>query len=128
MRWPWRKREQGTSMLEAVMVLPSLLLIMSATIEFGIAFGRYQIISHSARIGVREAALFHCCLSVVADFLSSLDFFSDRRRSRPLVCLPVALCRITSIAVWASMFVLFGVFCITHQFTSTTDLGDASCY
>jgi len=45
-------------MLEAVMVLPSLLLIMSGTIEFGIAFGRYQIISHSARIGVREAALF----------------------------------------------------------------------
>lgn len=52
------KGQRGTAMVEAVMVIPVFMMILFGTVEFGLAFGRYQIVSHAARVGVREAILF----------------------------------------------------------------------
>jgi len=50
------------------MVLPVVLLILFATLEFGMVFGRYQVISGAAREGVRVASLYRgpgCTASTV---------------------------------------------------------------
>jgi Flp pilus assembly protein TadG len=45
-------------MLEMVVVLPLLLLLVFALVEFGIAFGRWLAINNAAREGARDAVLF----------------------------------------------------------------------
>jgi Flp pilus assembly protein TadG len=53
-----QKRRQGMAMLEAVIVLPLLLMLLFAIAEFGIMFGRYQMLSNAAREGARTAVVF----------------------------------------------------------------------
>jgi Flp pilus assembly protein TadG len=52
------KRREGTAMVEAVIVLPLLLMLLFAIAEFGIMFGRYQMLSNAAREGARTAVVF----------------------------------------------------------------------
>ncbi len=52
------KREEGTAMLEMVIVLPFLLLVLFGILEMGLAFARYQVVANAAREGAREATLF----------------------------------------------------------------------
>lgn len=52
------RRRRGTSMLETAMVLPLILVVLMATLEFGLIFARYQILLGSAREGARVASLF----------------------------------------------------------------------
>lgn len=53
-----RARDEGTSMLEMVIVLPLLLLLLFALVEFGILFGRWIMVNNAAREGARHAVLF----------------------------------------------------------------------
>jgi Flp pilus assembly protein TadG len=46
------------AMVETVIVLPLLLMIFFAIVEFGIAFGRSQVLSNAAREGARRAVVF----------------------------------------------------------------------
>jgi len=46
------------AMVEAVIVLPILLMLFFAIVEFGIAFGRMQVLSNAAREGARRAVVF----------------------------------------------------------------------
>jgi len=50
--------EAGMAMVEAVIVLPILLMLFFGIIEFGIAFGRWQVLSNAAREGARRAVVF----------------------------------------------------------------------
>ena len=50
--------EAGMAMVEAVIVLPILLMLFFAIVEFGIAFGRMQVLSNAAREGARRAVVF----------------------------------------------------------------------
>lgn len=45
-------------MLEMVIVLPLLLLLVFALVEFGIVFGRWLAINNAAREGARDAVVF----------------------------------------------------------------------
>lgn len=45
-------------MVEFVIILPILLMIVFAIIEFGVLFGRWQTISNAAREGARTAIVF----------------------------------------------------------------------
>jgi Flp pilus assembly protein TadG len=45
-------------MLEAVMVLPVLLMLIFALIEFGLLLGRWQMLSNAAREGARRAVVY----------------------------------------------------------------------
>jgi hypothetical protein len=53
-----RKRRMGTAMVEFVITLPVLMLILFATVEFGVLFGRWHTISNAAREGARTAVVF----------------------------------------------------------------------
>ena len=46
------------AMVETVIVLPILLMLFFAIVEFGIALGRWQVLSNAAREGARRAVVF----------------------------------------------------------------------
>jgi len=52
-----RRRERGQSLVEFVLLLPLLLAIVFAIIEFAIAWRTYQIITNVAREGARLAVV-----------------------------------------------------------------------
>ena len=51
------RRRSGMAMLEFLIVLPVLITLLFATIEFGIVLKRWQTISNAAREGARFASL-----------------------------------------------------------------------
>lgn len=50
-------RERGQAMVEFAMVLPILVTILFATIQFGMAFWNYQQVSAAASEGARRASI-----------------------------------------------------------------------
>jgi len=46
------------AMVETVIVLPILLMLFFGIVEFGIALGRWQVLSNAAREGARRAVVF----------------------------------------------------------------------
>jgi Flp pilus assembly protein TadG len=46
------------AMVEFVIILPILLMLVFAIIEFGVLFGRWQTVSNAAREGARTAVVF----------------------------------------------------------------------
>jgi Flp pilus assembly protein TadG len=52
------RRSRGMAMVEFVIILPILLMIVFAIIEFGVLFGRWQTLSNAAREGARTAVVF----------------------------------------------------------------------
>jgi hypothetical protein len=46
------------AMLELAIVLPLLLLVLFGSVELGLAFARFQVISNAAREGARQGALY----------------------------------------------------------------------
>lgn len=61
--WPARKgkarvrRERGQSLVETAVVVPILLLLIAAVIDFGRAFDTYIVLTNAAREGARFASL-----------------------------------------------------------------------
>jgi len=55
------------AMVEFVIILPILLMIVFAIVEFGVLFGRWQTVSNAAREGARTAIVFrtNCSTSSV---------------------------------------------------------------
>ena len=45
-------------MVELVLILPILLMILFGIVEFGVLFGRWQVLSNAAREGARTAVVF----------------------------------------------------------------------
>jgi Flp pilus assembly protein TadG len=70
-----QRDEAGMAMLETVIVLPLLLMLFFGIIEFGIAFGRWQVLSNAAREGARRAVVFRdpatCNAATVKDEVTS---------------------------------------------------------
>ena len=54
-------------MVEFVIILPILLMLVFAIVEFGVVFGRWQTLSNAAREGARTAVVFRssCVVSTV---------------------------------------------------------------
>lgn len=52
------RSESGMAMVEAVIVLPVLLMLMFGILEFGLAFGRWQVLGNAAREGARRAVVY----------------------------------------------------------------------
>ena len=52
-----RRKQGGMAMVEFVFILPVLLLVLFAIVEFGILFGRWQTLSNAAREGARTAVV-----------------------------------------------------------------------
>jgi len=52
----WR-RDEGAALMEAAFVLPLLLFVSVAIIEFGRAFQTWQVVTNAAREGARVAVL-----------------------------------------------------------------------
>ena len=48
-----RRRERGQSLVETAIVLPVLLLLLAATVDFGRAFDAYIVLTNAAREGAR---------------------------------------------------------------------------
>jgi len=67
---PARRSERGMAMVEMVIILPLLLMLMFAIVEFAVAFGQWQVLSNAAREGARRAILYRdpasCDPAVVA--------------------------------------------------------------
>jgi Flp pilus assembly protein TadG len=53
-----RRAEAGTSIVEATIVLPLLLLLVFATAEFGISFTRWNSLTNAVREGARAGVVF----------------------------------------------------------------------
>jgi len=55
------------AMVEFVIILPVLLMLVFAIVEFGVLFGRWQTLSNAAREGARTAVVFrtNCVVSSV---------------------------------------------------------------
>ncbi len=51
------RNEQGQTMTELALVLPVLVLLLFAVIQFGIAFNNYVTVTDAARAGARQAAV-----------------------------------------------------------------------
>jgi Flp pilus assembly protein TadG len=52
----WRD-ERGAELIELMLVLPILLLIVAAIMDFGVLFMRYEVVTNAAREGARIAIL-----------------------------------------------------------------------
>jgi Flp pilus assembly protein TadG len=61
-----QRRRSGTAMVEFVIILPLLMMILFATLEFGVLFGRWQTISNAAREGARTAIVFRTNCNIAA--------------------------------------------------------------
>jgi Flp pilus assembly protein TadG len=61
------RHTRGSTSVETLFVLPVLLLLVFSIAEFGLAFGRYQLVIHAAHEGARVAALNRpaCIASIV---------------------------------------------------------------
>jgi Flp pilus assembly protein TadG len=53
----WFKKEKGQSFVEFALVLPVLLIIIMAILEFGLMFNAYITISNASREGARLGSL-----------------------------------------------------------------------
>jgi hypothetical protein len=53
-----RRGEAGMSMVEMVIVLPIVLVLLFAVVEFAVAFARWQVVSNAAREGARLAVVY----------------------------------------------------------------------
>jgi Flp pilus assembly protein TadG len=53
-----RRGESGMAMVETVIVLPLVLMLLFATLEFGVVFGRWQVLGNAAREGARLGVVF----------------------------------------------------------------------
>jgi Flp pilus assembly protein TadG len=51
------RHERGQAMVELALVLPVLLTVLFATIQFGIAYNHYETVTDAARVGARKAAV-----------------------------------------------------------------------
>jgi Flp pilus assembly protein TadG len=51
-------RQAGSAMVEMAIILPVILLILFAGLEFGVVFVRWQTLSNAAREGARTAIVF----------------------------------------------------------------------
>jgi Flp pilus assembly protein TadG len=49
--------ERGQSMVEFALVLPVLLLVLFAIVQFGVVFNRYVALTDAVRAGARKAAV-----------------------------------------------------------------------
>ena len=56
----------GMAMVEFVIILPILLMLVFAIIEFGVLFGRWQTLSNAAREGARTAVVFRSGCNVTS--------------------------------------------------------------
>lgn len=52
-----RRRSRGQSLVETAIILPVVLMLIMAIIDFGLLFNNYIIISNASREGARKAAL-----------------------------------------------------------------------
>ena len=50
-------RQEGQSLVEAAVIVPILLLLLAAVVDFGRAFDAYIVLTNAAREGVRFATL-----------------------------------------------------------------------
>jgi Flp pilus assembly protein TadG len=61
-KWPApdasSRKTAGMAMVEFVIILPILLMLVFAIVEFGVLFGRWQTVSNAAREGARTAVVF----------------------------------------------------------------------
>jgi Flp pilus assembly protein TadG len=62
--------ERGSSLVEAAIVVPVFLLMVSAVIDFGRAYSDYIAIVNAAREGARAAAKLPCFASGGSNFAS----------------------------------------------------------
>ena len=53
-----RRGEAGTSIIEATIVLPLIILLVFATAEFGISFTRWNSLTNAVREGARAGVVF----------------------------------------------------------------------
>lgn len=51
------KKRKGQSLVETALVLPVILLLLTAIIDFGLLFNNYLIVSNASREGARGASL-----------------------------------------------------------------------
>jgi Flp pilus assembly protein TadG len=51
------RRDDGSELIELAIVLPILLLVVAAIIDFGFLFQRYEAVTNAAREGARVAVL-----------------------------------------------------------------------
>ena len=82
-----RRNLAGMAMVEFVIILPILLMLVFAIIEFGVLFGRWQTLSNAAREGARIAVVYRSDCSVsdveaevrdrVKDYASPLGIVLD---------------------------------------------------
>ena len=63
-----KRRERGQSLVETAVVLPILLLLVVAIVDFGRAFDAYIILTNAAREGAR----FGSCLLYTSDAADDL--------------------------------------------------------
>jgi len=52
-----RPNDSGSELIELAIVLPILLLVFAAIVDFGFLFQRYEVVTNSAREGARLATL-----------------------------------------------------------------------
>ena len=58
--------QRGMAMVETVIVLPVVLMLLFAMVEFGVLFGKWQTLSNAAREGARTAVVFRTGCNVGA--------------------------------------------------------------
>lgn len=52
-----QKKRKGQSLVETALILPVILLLLTAIIDFGLLFNHYLIVSNASREGARGASL-----------------------------------------------------------------------
>ena len=58
--------QRGMAMVETLIVLPVVLMLLFALVEFGVLFGRWQTLSNAAREGARTAVVHRTVCNVGA--------------------------------------------------------------
>ena len=72
----FRQQEKGQSLVEFAMVLPIMLVLMFALVDFGRAFHTWLVVTNAAREGARAGAVQHDAGQIqsrIHDSMGSLD-------------------------------------------------------
>jgi Flp pilus assembly protein TadG len=121
----FRRNEQGQTMVEFALVLPLLMTLLLAILQFGIIFNNYLTLTDAVRIGARKAAVSRTDPNRVTDSENAVEAAATDLSPRPTLNINVTSGwnpgdDVTVTASYPYSISLFGIVVKDGRFTSTT--------
>jgi Flp pilus assembly protein TadG len=121
----FRRNEQGQTMVEFALVLPLLMTLLLAILQFGIVFNNYLTLTDAVRVGARKAAVSRTDPNRVPDSENAVESAATDLSPRPTLNVTVTSGwnpgdDVTVTASYPYSINILGIVVKSGRFTSTT--------